>query len=273
MSQTRPKLEDLIDLAFAAGEVVLRHHTRCAHMEKADGSPVTVADREAEALILTGLARLAPEIPVIAEEAMEAKGAPACNGLLFLVDPIDGTRDFVEGETGEFTVNIALVEEHRPVMGVVLAPALKRLFAGEVGGAALTAAYSEPGQWRATARNLQVGAGEPGALIAVTSRRSTRMDRFLAAAGVGARTSLSSSLKFCLIAAGEADLYPRYSPVSEWDTAAGHAVLAAAGGDVMTLTGEPLRYGRRGGDFLVRGFVAYGGENAQSAARAALSKV
>ncbi|MEQ8967740.1 MAG: 3'(2'),5'-bisphosphate nucleotidase CysQ [Azospirillaceae bacterium] len=242
-------------LALEAGAAILKIYTgpEIAAAEKADGSPVTAADEAAEAVILDGLARIAPNVPVVAEEAVSRSGAPdtASAGRFWLVDPLDGTKEFLN-RNGEFTVNIALVQDGRPVLGVVHAPALAETYSGAVG----------LGAWHADNRERRViTARHPGpeGLVVVASRSHgdpAALDRFLEGRRVAGRREVGSSLKFCLVAAGEADLYPRFGRTMEWDTAAGHAVLAAAGGRVTDLDGAPLRYGKPGFDtphFVARG--------------------
>ena len=270
---TRPALEDLAALALEAGLDIMEVWRRgVVAQEKLDGSPVTIADRRAEAIIEAGLARLAPGVPVVAAEACSEGRTPERSGAWFLVDPLDGTKEFVSTDTGEFTVNIALIEAGVPVMGVVYAPKSGRLYAGGPEGAWLRLHDPDTGAERAPARAIHVAAGEAGRLRGVASRRSGggETDEFLVRAGAPDRRPVSSSLKFCILAEGEADLYPRFGPTNEWDLAAGHAVLAAAGGGVMTCEGAPLRYRDEGRDFLIPRFVAYGGPHALAAARQAL---
>lgn len=216
--------------------------------DKNDDSPVTEADEKAEAVILAELARLTPDIPVISEEAAAAGRIPAVVSRFWLVDPLDGTKEFIR-RNGEFTVNIALIEQQSPVMGVVFAPALGclgRLYAGIAG----EGAFVEDENGRRTIRcrptpeeGMTVVAsrshGDAAALDAFFAERKIR---------VASLVSAGSSLKLCLVAAGEADLYPRLGRTMEWDIAAGHAVLAAAGGEVKTLSGDELRYAKPGLD-------------------------
>ncbi|RIY00025.1 3'(2'),5'-bisphosphate nucleotidase [Aureimonas flava] len=249
-------VDPLADLALEAGARVMAHYRPdVAVSRKGDGSPVTLADCEAEAVILAGLRRIAPAIPVVAEEEAAAGRVPAACARFFLVDPLDGTREFIGGN-GEFTVNIALVEDGVPVLGVVLAPATGRLFAGGPSGA-----------WRRDAdapRRAIAVRRAPPALTVVGSRShgSPETERFLRELPVGGFAACGSSLKFCLLAAGEADLYPRFGRTMEWDTAAGDAVLRAAGGRVTTCDGRPLRYGKRArddeADFANPHFLAFG---------------
>lgn len=237
-------LESIADLAREAGAVILQvYATDFSVRGKGDASPVTEADEQAEAVILAGLARLTPELPVVAEEAVAAGRVPdigAAGGRFWLVDPLDGTKEFIS-RNGEFTVNIALIEAGHPVLGVVFAPALGRLF----GGSRDAGAHVEDAGGRRPITCRRV----PEAGLTVVASRShgdaAALDAFLAGRKVAALTSAGSSLKLCLIATAEADLYPRLGRTMEWDIAAGHAVLAAAGGSVRRIDdGAPLRYGK-----------------------------
>jgi 3'(2'), 5'-bisphosphate nucleotidase len=244
-----------------AGRIVMAVYEQGAvARQKADASPVTEADDRAEAHIVPALRALAPGIPVVAEEAVAAGEAPdpsALQGLFWLVDPLDGTREFL-GRNGEFTVNVALIEAGRPVLGVVLAPALPggaELYTGVVGAGAWLARGEAP------ARAIEVRAEPPEGLVLLASRShgdEAAMQAFiaqrLAGRHIAGRRDAGSSIKLCLIAAGQADLYPRFGRTMAWDIAAGHAVLAAAGGEVLTLDGTPLRYDRP--DFENPHFVA-----------------
>ena len=240
------------DLAVRAGEVILEYYDgKIEVMHKDDESPVTLADVAAERIILDGLAELTPDIPAVAEEAVAAGKIPAVSGGPFwLVDPLDGTREFI-GRNGEFTVNIALIEEGRPTLGVVHIPAK-----------GLSCWTSGPGraQCRDTAGTRAIAVREPDeagyVVVASRSHRDARTDEWLESMVVKSFAAAGSSLKFCLVAMGEADLYPRLGRTMEWDTAAGHAVLRAAGGSVRTLEGDDLRYGKPGFEnpfFVARG--------------------
>lgn len=244
-------------IAERAGQVILTHYAEGAGIEvrtKDDASPVTAADEAAEAFILQALETLTPQIPVVAEEAMAAGVAPDISGDLFwLVDPLDGTKEFL-ARNGEFTVNIALIQDGEPVAGVVHAPALTMTWAGAGPG---SATYSQADQ---PPRGIEVRRPPEDGLVVVASRRhgaSQDLDRFLADYDVAEQTEAGSSLKFCLVASGKADLYPRFGRTMEWDTAAGHAVLLAAGGSVTRADdGRPLRYGKPGFEnphFIARG--------------------
>ena len=219
--------------------------------EKADGSPVTLADEAAEAIILPALRALTPRIPVVSEEEVAQGVGPSRVGVRFwLVDPLDGTKEFLSGN-GEFTINIALIEDGRPVLGVVVAPALGETYGGTDSKAYLIDAS---GERRILCRVPPV---EGETVIGSRSHGDvTVMEAFLKDRKVAAFQTAGSSLKFCLIARGEADLYPRLGTTMEWDVAAGHAVLAAAGGGIKTVDGGPLVYGKP--DFRNPHFVAHG---------------
>lgn len=246
-------LEELLPVARAAGRVVMELYAKAIHPRgKADGSPVTAADEQAEALIRAALKAWTPALPILAEEAFAAGTRPAPAERFWLVDPLDGTREFI-ARNGEFTINIALIEDGRPSMGVVFAPALGRLFAGARDAGAFV---EEHGQ----RRPVQVRTPPAEGLSVLVSRSHSQpaaLQDFLAQHRVGTLKPLGSSLKLGLIAAGEADLYPRLGPTMEWDTAAGQAVLEAAGGRVETRAGEALRYGKPG--LLNPPFIACGG--------------
>lgn len=238
--------------ARRAGEAILEIVARGYALEhKADSSPVTEADRAAETIILAALAEAAPGVPVIAEEEVAAGRIPAHGDTYFLVDPLDGTKEFVRGGE-DYTVNIGLVVDSLPRLGVVYAPATRRLHAGLVGQGAWREELA--GERRAISTRPN---GPEIVAVASKSHFNQATADYLAAAGRCEHLAVGSSLKFCLLAEGVADLYPRLSPTSEWDTAAGHAVLLAAGGRVDAPDGGPLRYGK--GAFLNRGFVATGG--------------
>jgi 3'(2'), 5'-bisphosphate nucleotidase len=247
------KLEILAAIARAAGQVVMKHHGAGVEARlKADRSPVTDADQEAEALILAELARAFPGVPVVAEEEAAAGRVAAVGSHFFLVDPLDGTKEFIAGRGGEFTVNIGEVVDGAAVAGLVYAPALKRLFAGEIG----IGAFEQDGQTRA----IHARAPAADGLVAVSSKShpDARTDALLKSLPIKQQVHAGSSLKFCLLAAGEADIYPRAGRTMEWDTAAGHAVLAAAGGRVTDWDGKPFTYGKPGfenGAFIARGKI------------------
>lgn len=252
MTQRPELLEALVELARRAGREVMEvYGADFAVQRKADASPVTDADLRAEGVIVAGLSELTPEIPVVAEEAVAAGHVPQVGDRFWLVDALDGTREFVQ-RNGEFTVNIALVEHGEPVLGVVFAPALERLYAGRVGAGAFveTQGQRRPLRCRVTP--------DSGAVVAASRSHgdAATLQAWLAAHHVARVLHAGSSLKFGLLAAGEADLYPRLSRTMEWDIAAGQALLVAAGGSVCTLEGAPLRYGKPGFEnphFVARG--------------------
>jgi len=245
-------VDQLADAAREAGEAILTIVRRGFEVEaKQDRSPVTEADRAAELVILAALARAAPGVPVIAEEEVGEGRIPAHDDTYFLVDPLDGTKEFVRGGD-DYTVNIGLIERGVPRLGVVFAPATGVLHGGSVG----EGAWVDDGSGRRSIRTRERGEQ----LTAVASKshlNQATIDYLEAAVGACGYVSVGSSLKFCIVAEGRADIYPRASPTSEWDTAAGHAVLLAAGGIVDGPDGGPLRYGKRA--FLNRAFVATSG--------------
>jgi 3'(2'), 5'-bisphosphate nucleotidase len=229
---------------------------------KADGSPVTEADLASDRIIAEGLARLCPDIPVLSEERVHLATPPYAGGL-FVIDPLDGTREFIAGRD-EFTVNLAIVADGVPLLGIVGAPALGLIWRGLVGRGAQRLAVSADGG---------IGAAEPiatrpfpghGPWVAAISRShgDSRSDSFIDSRPGAVRTPLGSAVKFCRIAEGEADIYPRLAPTGEWDVAAGHALVVAAGGKVTDGNGAPLRFGQSRGGFLVPEFIAWGDPSA-----------
>jgi 3'(2'), 5'-bisphosphate nucleotidase len=252
-------LDIMIAVALEAGRAaheIFRGDLKLAY--KKDDSPVTAADHAAEAIILRRLRAHFAEIPIVAEEEVAAGRMPVVGHTFFLVDPLDGTREFVAGRP-EFTVNIALVRAGTPMLGVVYAPATGGLFGGDVAAAHAFRATAAPGGAEAGARaRIQVRRAPPEGLTAVASRShaSPETRDYLKGYKVATMVSIGSSLKFCLLASGEADLYPRLGRTMEWDTAAGHAVLLAAGGAVVAADGGPLLYGKLG--FSNPWFIATG---------------
>jgi 3'(2'),5'-bisphosphate nucleotidase len=253
----RALLLEMERLALEAGAKAMTIYAGPLAVEaKGDASPVTEADRLGEEIILAGLTALAPEIPVLAEEAASGGTFPALGREFFLVDPLDGTKEFIT-KTGEFTVNIALVRDGAPVLGVVYAPAMGKLYLGD----------ADRGAWL---RRVRAGADPapirarraPAAgLVAVASRshRGPETDAFLSTLTITDFAAAGSSLKFCLIAEGLADVYPRLGRTMEWDTGAGQAVLEAAGGRVVEFGTEArLRYGKRERGFDNPHFIAWG---------------
>ncbi|MEQ8450038.1 MAG: 3'(2'),5'-bisphosphate nucleotidase CysQ [Nitratireductor sp.] len=249
-------LPDVIAIARQAGEAILDvYGGDFEAREKADASPVTDADEAAEALIVPALKEIAPDIPVVAEEAAAGGDLPdVADGPFWLVDPLDGTKEFLS-RNGEFTVNIALIDGGRPALGVVLAPAVGALYAGVDGlGATRRLADGED-------QRIAVRTPPAEGVTVIASRRHgdpEEIARFLGHRPIAAMTNVGSSLKFCKVAAGEADVYPRFGRTMEWDTAAGQAVLVAAGGLVTTREGATLGYAKNP-LFENPHFVAWGG--------------
>jgi 3'(2'), 5'-bisphosphate nucleotidase len=243
---------------LAAKDIMGIYASDFAVATKADLSPVTEADALAEKTILAGLAQHWPDIPVLAEEQTSAGVIPILGTRFFLVDPLDGTKEFLS-RNGEFTVNIALIENGVPLCGVVYAPAINRMFWGEksIGAAMATVAPTESLSGKLW-QQIKVRLAPSDGLIVVASRSHSdeATEAFLAKHNVKKRTSAGSSLKFCLVAAGEADLYPRFGRTMEWDTGAGQAVLEAAGGKVCREDGTPLTYGKAARNFDNPAFIA-----------------
>lgn len=260
MAQDRAFLDAMIRTAYAAGEAAMRiYESDFSVYLKDDHSPVTAADHASETIILAGLAALRPDIPVIAEEAAAAGRIPETGARFFLVDPLDGTKEFLK-KNGEFTVNIALIEEAVPVFGLIYAPALRQLYLTLSGEQAVEARLPQHGAAPDTLDFKPMRTRLPGnAFTCVVSRShmSAETEAFLRERNVTQTANIGSSLKFCLVASGQADIYPRYAPTWEWDTAAGHAILNAAGGCVKTTDGAPLLYGKRSANFLNPGFIAW----------------
>ena len=243
----------LREIAHRAGaEILAVYGSDFTVLDKADASPVTEADTRAERVILNGLAACAPDLAVVAEESVAAGHVPALDGRpFFLVDPLDGTREFI-GRNGEFTVNIALVEDGSPTAAVVHVPALDETF--------WTAGDGVAWRDRGGAGPERIACRRPGGdglvVIASRSHRGAETDVYLERFEIADVVSAGSSLKFCRIAEGAADLYPRLGRTMEWDIAAGHAIVEAAGGSVETLDGKRLAYGKPGFEnprFVVRG--------------------
>jgi 3'(2'), 5'-bisphosphate nucleotidase len=251
-------------LALDAGRVIMEFYERGAKVDlKGDRTPVTEADRAAEQIILRGLRKALPGIACVAEEEIACGAVVETTGASFiLVDPLDGTREFIDRK-GDFTVNIALIREHAPAIGVVYAPARGMIYSGRPGEAceAVVSSDFDVGERKRIAvRNCP----QTPTVVASRSHRSPETDSFIAALPDCETASIGSSLKFCLLASGKADLYPRFGRTMEWDTAAGDAVLRAAGGKTLTLDGRPLLYGKRNqaddADYANPSFVATGGE-------------
>lgn len=256
MSDDRALMMDrLVDLAVRAGEEILEVYAQDFEvLTKADESPVTAADERAEAVILAGLAEIAPGIPVVAEESAAAGRVPdVSNGRFFLVDPLDGTKQFIE-RNGQFTVNIALIEDNVPTLGVVHLPALDETFWTDGRGGACKRAGGET-----TSIHCRAPGDDGLVVVASRSHRNQETEDYLATLDIKELDASGSSLKFCRIAEGAADLYPRLGRTMEWDVAAGHAVVLAAGGSMTNFDGTPFTYGKHifeNPHFIVRGLSA-----------------
>ncbi len=255
----------VLPAVIAAGAAELRHFESGVRVEtKDDNTPVTAADREAEDIITAALSQSHAHYPVIGEEAASLGRLPQVDHSFFLVDALDGTRDFVAGRT-EFTVNVAFIENHRPVFGAVYQPVPGRLFVTVGAERALETriaanspapAFNDGDAWQP----VRTRPAEPDHLtVAVSRSHHVRdLDERIRRNGIKQRLQAGSSLKFCLLARGEADVYPRLTPISQWDTAAGHAILQAAGGAVLTLDNAEIVYGPTEDDFAMAPFVAWG---------------
>ncbi|WP_291715516.1 3'(2'),5'-bisphosphate nucleotidase CysQ [Bradyrhizobium sp.] len=260
-------IEPLTELVLRAGEAILAVN-RCAMTieGKADGSPVTEADLAADQIIARGLRELAPDIPVLSEERT-GSARPPYRGSFFLIDPLDGTKEFVAGRA-EFTVNLALVTEGTPLLGIVGAPAMGLIWRGIVGRGAERMRLAggrlgvlEPIHTRPMPRH-----GEPWVAAVSRSHGDRASEAFIARRPNAVREQLGSAVKFGRLAEGSVDLYPRLAPTSEWDVAAGHAVVTAAGGRITAPDGGVLKYGQgRDGGFIVPGFIAWGDPSAADA--------
>ena len=253
----------LTDLVVRAGAAIMAVDRRAmAIRDKADGSPVTEADLAADRIIGEGLARLIPDIPVLSEERPHPVRLPY-RGSFFLIDPLDGTKEFVAGRS-EFTVNLALVTGATPLLGIIGAPALGLIWRGLVGRGAerlrmegTSARAAEPIHTRTLPKR-----GDRWIAAVSRSHGDTRSEAFIASRPGAVRERLGSAVKFGRLAEGAADIYPRLAPTSEWDVAAGHAIVTAAGGKVTDAEGAELRFGQRRDGFVVPEFIAWGDPSA-----------
>ena len=250
----------LTQLAAEAGRLILRMSSGGFEVRsKSDHSPVTNADTEAEELLVGALGVIMPGVPVLAEEGSSRGENPDLASAFLVIDPLDGTSEYVAGRA-EYTVNIGLVVNGRPVLGILNAPALGRTYWGLVGEGAARAAHA-PGSLPEDDKFVPIATRVPAAApLALTSRghNDPATEAFLDRIGAGERQRLGSAFKFALVAEGSADLYPRFGPTMEWDTAAGDALIVAAGGAVLTPEGEPLAYGKAEQGYRNGPFVAWG---------------
>jgi len=269
VTTTKPDLEldraaqVLTDTAARAGAAIMAHYAGPTEVEtKDDASPVTQADRDAEAVILPALKALAPDIPVVSEETAADRSA-ALAPRFFLVDPLDGTKEFIKKRT-DFTVNIALIEDGYPCFGLVYAPARALLAVTTADGIAVEAELPPDAAGADLSaldqRRLHARQADPNGLTALVSlsHLDPETEKFLEGLHIAERTSAGSSVKFLEIARGRADVYPRFGPTMEWDTAAGQAVLEASGGHVVDADGARFRYGKTADGLRNPAFVAWG---------------
>ncbi|MEA2884257.1 MAG: 3(2), 5-bisphosphate nucleotidase [Bradyrhizobium sp.] len=250
-------LAPLTELVARAGEAILAVNRAAMNSgDKADGSPVTEADLAADRVIADGLARLFPEVQALSEERSHLAKLPA-SASFFLIDPLDGTKEFIAGRD-EFTVNLALVTNGVPLLGIVGAPALGLIWRGVVGGGAVRMEIRDGKIGAAQPIQTRSVTGEPWVAAVSRSHADSRTEAFIDRLPGAVRQVAGSAIKFCRVAEGRADLYPRLAPTCEWDVAAGHALVTAAGGKVTDSTGAPLRFGARPADFIVPEFIAWG---------------
>lgn len=258
-------MEPLTDLVAEAGAAILRVDRSAMAVEgKADGSPVTEADLAADRVIAEGLARLAPGVPTLSEERTHLSAAPY-RGSFFLVDPLDGTQEFV-AKRDEYTVNLALITDGEPLLGIVGAPALGLIWRGLVGRGAERLLVTKDASARGAAQPIKTRPtpppGNPWVVTVSRSHGDRRTEAFIAKRPGAIRQITGSAVKFCRVAEGIADIYPRLSPTSEWDVAAGHAVVVAAGGKITDGSGAQLRFGTRKDNYIVPEFIAWGDPSA-----------
>jgi 3'(2'), 5'-bisphosphate nucleotidase len=248
-------LDELTGITMQAAAAILDFATDAGVRSKADGSPVTAADEAAEAIICDGLKRLAPDVPVISEEhAAREKPKPVTGGSYFLVDPLDGTREFIAGRD-EYTINIALMTDGAPLFGIICAPALGDLWRGVVGRGTERLSFASRTEAPTPIRTRRRPPSE-AVVIVSRSHLEARTKSYVDGLPGAKLVQSGSSIKFCRLAEGAADLYPRLAPTHDWDIAAGHAILKAAGGSVTAPDGAPLVYGTT--DLLIPAFLAWG---------------
>ena len=255
-AQAGQLMDDLsVLIARACAEIGATSPTTAVRRLKSDQSPVTGADEASEAVILRGLARLLPKLPVVAEESASAAAPIDLTGSFIIVDPLDGTREYLAGRD-EFTVNLAIVTRGLPIAGIIAAPKRGQLWRGVIGHGAERLRLSDSGGDRAEAIKTRSWPDDPVATVS-RSHMDAATDNFVSALGPIARVPCGSAIKFCHIAEGSADIYPRLGTTCEWDVAAGHALVAAAGGLVTSPRGMPITYGRTAENFRVPAFVAW----------------
>jgi 3'(2'), 5'-bisphosphate nucleotidase len=252
-------IEPLTDLVVRAGLAILAIDRDAMTIEgKPDGSPVTQADLTADRIIAEGLAKLVPDVPLLSEERLDS-AIPLGRGSFFLIDPLDGTREFVAGRA-EYTVNVALLTDGTPLLGIIGAPALGLLWRGIVGRGAerIDIRDGVAGAVRSIHTRAMPERGAPWIAAVSRSHGDARTDAFIASRPGAIREKLGSAVKFGRLAEGTADIYPRLAPTCEWDIAAGHAIVVAAGGKMTDADGRELRFGERRDGFIVPDFIAWG---------------
>ncbi len=248
---------ELTAIVARACGLILTTSPERGHRVKADQSPVTVADEVSEAAILKGLARLLPDVPVVSEEMSGRQAPPKLDGSFILVDPLDGTREFLAGRD-EYTVNVAIVTHGRPIAGIVAAPKQHKVWRGIAGHGAERLRIIADGADQPQSICTRRWPAEGGVAVLSRSHPDPATEAFVAKLGSITRDESGSAIKFCRIAEGVADVYPRLGTTCEWDVAAGHAVVTAAGGEVTNPQGAPLKFGNVGGNFRIPAFIAWG---------------
>jgi 3'(2'), 5'-bisphosphate nucleotidase len=248
---------ELTAIVARASALILKVSPASGHTLKADQSPVTIADEASEAEILKGLARLLPGVPVVSEEMSGREAPPKLDGSFILVDPLDGTREFIAGRD-EYTVNVAIVTGGAPIAGIVSAPKQHKVWRGVVGHGAERLRMLADGADQPQAIRARRWPAERGVAVVSRSHLDPATEAFVAKLGPASRDESGSAIKFCRIAEGAADVYPRLGTTCEWDVAAGHAVVVAAGGIVTDRQGAPLKFGDAAGNFRIPAFIAWG---------------
>lgn len=248
---------ELTAIVARACALILATSPERGHKLKADQSPVTMADEVSEAAILKGLAQLLPDVPVVSEEMSAHQAPPKLDGSFILVDPLDGTREFLAGRD-EYTVNVAIVTRARPIAGIIAAPKQHKVWRGIAGHGAERLRMVANGADQPQSIRTRRWPAERGVAVLSRSHLDPATEAFVAKLGPVMRDESGSAIKFCRIAEGAADVYPRLGTTCEWDVAAGHAVVTAAGGEVTNPQGAPLKFGNVGGNFRIPAFVAWG---------------
>jgi len=250
-------MEELTAIVAKASALILSVEPGSGHKLKPDQSPVTVADEASEAEILKGLSKLIPGVPVVSEEMSGRKAPPKPSGSFILVDPLDGTREFIAGRD-EYTVNVGIVSGGTPIAGIVSAPKQHKVWRGIVGRGAERLRMLADGADQSTPIKARAWPASHGVAVVSRSHLDAATQAFVAKLGPVSRDESGSAIKFCRIAEGVADVYPRLGTTCEWDVAAGHAVVTAAGGVVTAPNGMPLTFGNAAGNFRVPAFIAWG---------------